>query len=67
MSRLSELEWIGPVVVAHATPAAPYLAPARELVCGGAIEIEPNGGAVGGVSASFRRRDDVCARAAAHQ
>jgi hypothetical protein len=67
MSRLSELEWIGAVVVAHATPAAPYLGPARELVCGGAIEIEPNDWAIGGAPASVRRPDDVRARAAAHQ
>jgi hypothetical protein len=54
-------------IVAHATPAAPYLGPPRELVRGGAIEIEPNDWAIGGAPASVRRRDDVRARAAAHQ
>lgn len=53
-------------IVADATPAAPYLRPPRELVRG-AIEIESNDWAIGGAPASVRRRDDVRARAAAHQ
>lgn len=54
-------------IVAQAAPAAPYLGPPRELVRGGAIEIERNDWAIGGAPASVRRRDDVRARAAAHQ
>ena len=54
-------------IVAHTTPAAPYLGPPRELVRGGAIQIEPNDWAIGGEPASVRRRDDVRAGAAAHQ
>ncbi|MBV8785747.1 MAG: hypothetical protein JOZ00_03570 [Mycobacterium sp.] len=53
--------------VAHATLAAPYLGPPRELVRSGAIEIEPNDWAIGGAPASVCRRDDVPARPAAHR
>ncbi len=54
-------------IVADVTPAAPYLGPPRELVRGGAIEIEPNDWAIGGAPASVCRHDDVRARAEAHQ
>jgi hypothetical protein len=54
-------------IVADITSAAPYLGPGRELVRGRAIEIEPNNWAIGGAPASVRRRDEVRARAEAHQ
>ena len=52
-------------IVANAMPAAPYLLPPRELVRGGAIEMEPNDRAIGGAPAGVCRSDDMRASAAA--